>query len=129
MHGFFVFLAFGLLGGVSTFLVWQDYLLFRRPRIRTTGTVIGHRTSEDDGSTFYCSRILFADQYGKPHEFTDSYGRAVPKPDIGTEIAVIYPRDDPRHARVPRPVLRLILYCFLFGMAALLIANEIGLMR
>ena len=128
MNGFFVFLALLLLGTFGGFLLWQDYLLFRRPRIRTTGIVVGHRTSEDDGSKYYSGRISFLDESGKAYEFTDSYGKATPKPEIGSDIQVIYPVGEPQHARIPRPFLRIVIYLFVFGTAVLLIGKETGIL-
>ena len=129
MHGFFVFLAFALLGSIGCFLVWQDYLLFRRPRIHCKGAVVGYRKSEDDGSTYFCARIAFADQNGKICEFTDTYGRPKASPGIGAEIKVVYPQGEPQNARVPRPFMRLAIYLFVIGITGLLIANEVGLMH
>lgn len=126
MHGFFVFLALALLGTMGGFLLWQDYVLFRRTRVRTTGTVVGHRAFEDGGSKYYSGQIAFEDQSGKRHEFTDTYGRAKPTPEVGAKIEVMYPRGEPQHARVPRPILRMLIYLFIAGAAATLVARELG---
>ncbi|MGB8816738.1 MAG: DUF3592 domain-containing protein [Rhizobiaceae bacterium] len=126
MATFFLLLSILLTASVAGFVVWQDWRMFRVKRVRTTGTVIDHSTSEDDGSTYYMARIRFADEYGRNHEFVDSYGKFKPTPAVGIEMPVVYPAGAAQDAIVPRPVLRVAIYAFLFGMLGVLLAKLFG---
>ena len=62
---------------------------------------------------------VFFDEDGTTHEFTDIIDRVKLAP-IGSHVAVVYPEGRPTLARVPRPLVRAVIYLLAFCFAGLL---------
>ena len=122
----FLFLALALLTAVGVVLVKQDIELLRRPRRHTTGEVVDHRCTHDDGATYYIARIRFVDETGSAHVFEDTVGRNSPTPLRGSRVRVIHAIGNPHAARIPRPLLRLTMYTFVVVAVGLLGAKSLG---
>jgi hypothetical protein len=126
MESFFVCAGIALIAFALFFLLRDDLLFLRNTIIRTTGTVIGHRISTDDGSTFYMAQYQFLDQNGTLTEVTDTFGAARAKPDIGSQIKLFYPLGHANKARPPRLIMRASIYLFFGFVLVILLAKLFG---
>ncbi len=126
METFFLCIGIGLICFALYFVLRDDILFFRNPIVRTLGTVIGHRISTDEGSTFYMAQFQFLDETGKSVEVTDTYGAGRAKPEVGKQVKLIYPSGNSDRARPPRHFLRALIYLFLVSMLVTLLAKLFG---
>ena len=126
MTQIFLTIAILFLAAIALYLLREDWHMLTSGRVRTRGKVTGHSRRTDEGSAYWSIKVRFVDDEGRAHEFTDTYGRATPTPDVGSIVPVIYPRGKPKFARVPRPLIRLVLYAFILGTLAIVVAKAAG---
>ena len=125
----FLSIAVGFLAIVLVFLAFEDCQFLRRPRHRARGTVFDHRRSTDEGSEYFSAMVRFVTLDGKTIEFTDTLGLSSRRRPVGSQLDVVYPIEMPDKARVPRPWLRVTIYCFLLVALTLLIAQGTGILQ
>jgi Protein of unknown function (DUF3592) len=123
---FLLMLAAVSLAAIACYLIWQDWQFFGVKHIRTTGKIVGYQTRQSEDSTFYVARVQFIDDAGREREFVDTYGNTSPAKEAGGTLPVVYPKGAPQHARVKRPFVRLLIYAFVFGGPALVLAKYYG---
>ena len=123
---FFLWMGFTLLIIVLLFLCLEDFRFRRSPLVTTEGTVFDHsRVTDADGLT-YSIQVRFVDEAGRQVEITDTIGRAVPNPPVGTVVKIVYPGGQPEKAVVRRTIFRALLYAIILGMLAVLAARIAG---
>lgn len=125
---FFLALAAVSLAVIAGYLIWQDWQFFGVKHIHTTGKILGYQTRQSEDSTFYVARVQFIDEAGSAREFVDTFGKTAPPPEAGGSLPVVYPKGAPQHGRVKRPLVRLLIYAFVFGTPALVLAKYFGLL-
>ncbi len=123
---FFLAVAAVSLAAIAGYLLWQDWQFLCVKHIHTEGKVLGYQTRQSEDSTFYVARVQFIDEAGSEREFVDTYGNTSPAKEAGGTLPVVYPKGAPQHARVKRPFVRLLIYAFVFGTPALVLAKLYG---
>lgn len=123
-----LWLGIAFLAPVLAYLLFEDWLFLSRSRLRTKGTVFGHYRSTDDGSEYFSARIRFQTASGQPVEITDTFGSGSRRPPVGAVLDLVYPEGLPGRARVPRPLLRLLLYGIVGGLLGVLVALLAGVL-
>ncbi len=126
---FFLWLGLAFAGFVLAILVLQDMNLLATRRVRTKGTVFGHRRSVDDGSEYYMAKVRFTTEDGRQIEIDDTYGSGRPKPPTGTLVDVVYPIGAPEKGRIPRLWLRLMLYAIMLFLLTVLTGRLLGWLK
>lgn len=125
MENFFVF------GGIALclFSLWaigrNDWLRLTSLSRKVTATVVGHRSSWDDGSKSYAAVYRFSAE-GKEHETVDAVYSGKPYPPEGAMVELTYPIGRPDLARKPRPLMWLGVYGVLLFLLGMLSAKAMG---
>ena len=110
-------------------LAREDWPFLTRRRVRTLGTVYDHVRGSDEGSEHFSARVRFLADDGRLIEITDTLPKSTPTPPTGTIVPLSYPTGMPEKARIPRVGLRLVIYCALLGLLAVLLARLFNLIE
>jgi hypothetical protein len=102
-----------------------DWVRLTRPSRRVGAVVTGHRSSWSDGDKSYAAIYRFA-LGSTEHDVTDAVYGSSPKPPLGTRVELVHPEGRPDLARVPRPLMWLVVYGVLVGLDAVLLAKMMG---
>lgn len=105
--------------------LWTDWPIWRHG-VRTSGRVVDHARSTDDGSEYYSAKVRFTSRNGQIVEFTDSMGFRTPRPSVGASVVVMYAASAPTKATIYRPWTSALIYGVLIGFNAILIARLTG---
>ncbi len=106
-------------------LLWRDWPRLTRSTRRVESEVCNHRKSDGVDGVSYAAVYRFTAEDG-PHEVIDPVYVHTPRPPLGTQVALTYPEGRPDLARPSRPLLWGMLYLFVLGMLAQLIAIWFG---
>ncbi len=123
---FFLWMGMIFLIPVLFALCLEDYRFRRLPLVTTQGTVFNHSRATDADGPSYSIQVRFDDEAGRPVEITDTVGRSVPNPPVGTVVKISNPIGHPEKAVVSRPFFRGFLYAIVLGMLAMLAARLAG---
>jgi hypothetical protein len=120
-----------LLAGMAlcVFALWaiirHDWLRLTRPGHRVLARVVGHTEINDSDERYFTARYAFHDGLAE-REVTDMVGKNRPRPEIGTNIELVYPEGRPDLARPARPLLWLVVYLGLIYALGVLVAKWLG---
>lgn len=119
-----------LLGVALWAMLRDDWRFLRARRLRTRGTVVRHSASTDeDGGMVYRAVISFWARNGRTVEVIDSVGYPTARPPVGSRVDIVYPETEPERARIPRRVLRTMIYAFMLGGIVVVVLSGAGILR
>ena len=105
----------------------DDWRLLSCGRRTARGTVVGYRRGFDEGTAVFMARVQFEAEEGGAFATTDMFLTAMPTPNVGSEVDVVYPAGRPDKARVHHPWWRALLYLLLIGLLLVLLARWLNL--
>lgn len=106
-------------------LARRDLVRLTQPAVRVDAVVTGYRSRWEDGRHNYAPVYRFTSADGE-REVVEMLYRAAQSPPVGTVVALRHPVGRPDLARVPRPLLWLLVYGLLVGLDAMLLAKMMG---
>ena len=109
-------------------LVRADVVRFTRPACRVEAVVTGYRSHWDDGGKSYAPVYRFTSE-GAVHEVADAIHHPAARPPLGTAVTLNHPQGRPDLARVPRPLMWLVVYGALVLLEAVLLAKMMGWLK
>jgi hypothetical protein len=121
-----------LLAGLALclFSLWalarHDWVRLTRPPRRVLATVIGYRSSIDEGHRNFAARFHFSAE-GAEHEVIDSVYGSTQSFAVGTVMELVYPEGRPDLARPPRLLLWAGVYGVFLFLTSVLGAKLLGL--
>ena len=125
MHGAILWTGTALV----VFSLWaisrHDVLRIMRTSFKVKARVVGHRTIWEDGQKLYSARFAF-DVDGHSVEVVDQMQNSTPRPSLGSEVWLHYPRGRPDLARIARPVTWTLVYLALGATLAVMIYEMQG---
>lgn len=118
--------ALGFTALVAVALLARDLRFVIGPRRRAEGVVVGHERLHEDGSVVHTAVFAFTDHRGQDHQVVDTILAARRRPPVATRLMLVYPEAKPGLARVPRPLLRLMIYLVVGYLLGILVARIAG---
>jgi hypothetical protein len=98
----------------------HDVVRIMRASVKVKARVAGYRTIWEDGQKSYSARFAF-DVDGHRVEVIDQMLNSTPRPSLGSEVWLHYPRGRPDLARIARPATWAFVYLALGAMLAIMI--------
>lgn len=122
----FLWLTLAFVGVVLAILIAEDWQHLSKPARRVTATIVGFRSDIDEGARRFTARLSFTDETGQSVEVLDKVYGPNRAPVEGSQVDLVYPAGRPDMARVPRPLLRLLIYGFLGFLLVMVVLRMMG---
>ena len=106
-------------------LAWRDLGWRNRRPCEVEGKVVSLKSSMNRGAEVFAPVIRFAAE-GAEHEITDIVYSERPKRAVGDKVTLAYPDGRPELARIPRPLVQVMIYAAFVFMAAMAAAGTAG---